>query len=273
MAKVSKKTPLSVKIQTKNKFLIYLKFNFFSSRNSGFTLTLLSAAITLGVLGIITFLALESKVITTTEIYVEIIGVILLIFSWIATTTSINYNIKNNINWIFLFGGLKRNEIKNYALIYNLIVLVIQAIIMMLLTVIVFGIVSLASSTNLMRIVNLQFFSMLLLKVLSAYMLGLLISLVLGLFPKGIMRVLFLIAFFIVQYFLIGISTGYANIWLENNKAWLAWLMTMIPSVSSGAIIWWKVNHWFIFLGYLYNLIFIALLIWAWSVRNMKITY
>lgn len=92
----------------------------------------------------------------STSSVIMVIGMLLLLTTVISLNTTLNYNINKRVNRIFLFGGLKRNQIKNYALIYNAILLMIQALIAIIMCTIIFGIATLSSDFNSIKaIINL----------------------------------------------------------------------------------------------------------------------
>ncbi|AVN64503.1 MULTISPECIES: hypothetical protein [Mesoplasma] len=273
----NKKIILSTKIKTTNKFLIYCKYNFFSGTNSGLMILVFFTLAAVGMLSMLAYLAtktngVEGSLIKTSSVMM-CLGFILLINSIASLNMTLNSNINKRINRIFLLSGIKRHEIKNYALIYNIILLLIQALIAIILSVIIFGIATLASDYNSFKaIINLQYFATLLLKLLSAFMLGLLMSVLLGALPKGYIKRIVMVLFFIAQYMLLSFSFG-SIILADSDKVVIAWIISIIPSVSSGSIIWWNIHNWLIFVGYAYNLALISLFIWLWTIINRKLTY
>ncbi|ATZ21696.1 hypothetical protein [Mesoplasma tabanidae] len=274
---LSKKIILSNKIKTKNKFLIYCKYNFFSGINSGLGILIFFMLDLIGMLSLFAYIVSRPNdgvdTLIKTSTVIMFIGAVLLLNTVISLNATLNKNINNKVNRIFLFAGLKRNQIKNYALIYNVILLLIQGLLAIIMSVTIFGIASLASDYNsLKQIINLQFFATLVLKLLSGFMLGLLISVLFGALPKGFIKRIVIILFFIAQYLLFTFSFG-SILFMDSEKVVLAWIITIIPSVSSGSIIWWNINHWLILVGYAYNIALISLFIWLWTIINKKITY
>ncbi|AVN63830.1 hypothetical protein CG006_02475 [Mesoplasma florum] len=273
----NKKIILSTKIKTTNKFLIYCKYNFFSGVNSGLGILVFFTLAAVGMLSMLAYLATktsgeEGSLIQTSSVMM-CLGFLLLINSIASLNMTLNSNINKKVNRIFLLGGIKRHEMKNYALIYNIILLLIQALIAIIFSVIIFGIATLASDYNSFKaIINLQYFATLLLKLLSAFMLGLLMSVLLGALPKGYIKRIVMVLFFIAQYMLLSFSFG-SIILADSDKVVIAWIISIIPSVSSGSIIWWNIHNWLIFVGYAYNLALISLFIWLWTIINRKLTY
>lgn len=103
-------------------------------------------------------------------------------------------------------------------------------------------------------------------------MLGLMFCVLIGVLPKNGIRAIVISLFFIVQYSLLNFSLA-IPVLIDREKIFLAWIIMMIPSVSFGIVVWWTVNHWLILVGYLYNIAFISLFIWLWTIINRKVTY
>ncbi|WP_106078929.1 hypothetical protein [Mesoplasma coleopterae] len=279
----SKKMHLSAKFPTKNKFLIYFKYNFFNGFKSGFGILVLFAIALIGILCLLSYIATEfnfdeetNETFLTTGAVMMLVGALMLICAIASMKTTLNDNINKKVNRIFLFGEIKRNQIKNFALVYNAILLVAQAIITIILVSIIFGLSTAISSVNLIELVNLQFFATLVLKVLSAYFLGLLLSVLIQALPKkGAIKVIVIVGFFFIQYLLASVNIALIPLLIIDNfyRSIIGWILLMIPSVSSGSSFWWNANNWLIFAGYAYNIAFICLFIWLWTIQNRKATY
>ncbi|ATZ20976.1 hypothetical protein [Mesoplasma coleopterae] len=279
----SKKMHLSAKFPTKNKFLIYFKYNFFNGFKSGFGILVLFAIALIGILCLLSYIATEfnfdeetNETFLTTGAVMMLVGALMLICAIASMKTTLNDNINKKVNRIFLFGEIKRNQIKNFALVYNAILLVAQAIITIILVSIIFGLSTAISSVNLIELVNLQFFATLVLKVLSAYFLGLLLSVLIQALPKkGAIKVIVIVGFFFIQYLLASVNIALIPLLIIDNfyRSIIGWILLMIPSVSSGSSFWWNANNWLIFAGYAYNIAFICLFICLWTIQNRKATY
>ncbi|ATQ35601.1 hypothetical protein MENTO_v1c04650 [Mesoplasma entomophilum] len=279
----NKRMHLSAKFPTKNKFVIYFKYNFFNGFKSGLTILVLFAIALIGILSLLSYVATKinydqdtNETYLTTDTVMMIIGALMLICAIASMKTTLNDNISKKVNRIFLFGEIKRNQIKNFTLVYNGILLVAQAIMTIILVSIIFGLSTVISSVKVIELVNLEFFATLVLKVLSAYFLGLLLSVLIQALPKkGAIKLIVIIAFFFIQYLLASANFALIPLLIIDNfyRSIIGWILFMIPSVSSGSSFWWNANNWLIFAGYAYNIAFISLFIWLWTIQNRKATY
>ncbi|ATI74092.1 hypothetical protein [Mesoplasma florum] len=279
----NKKMHLSAKFPTKNKFAIYFKYNFFNGFKSGFVILSLFTIALIGTISLLSYVAVKmasvdepDKTELTVGVVMMIVGALMLVCSITSMKSTLNDNISKKVNRIFLFGGIKRYQIKNFGLIYNAILLIAQAIIATLIIIIIFGLTTAISSVKVIELMNLQFFATLVLKVLSAYFLGLLLSVLIQALPKkGAIKVIIIIAFFFIQYLLVSANFALIPLLLVDNfyRSIIGWILFMIPSVSSGSSFWWNANNWLIFAGYAYNITFIILFIWLWTLQNRKATY